>query len=57
MRETIISILMLAGMLLSVGGVYLLVRKRDTKRGTLMIVAALVIFGNVAIQLMPTPRW
>lgn len=55
MAETIISILMLGALALLAGGVHLLIRKRDRKRGLLMLVASAVMFGNVAIWLMPTP--
>lgn len=44
-----LSLLMLAGLLLGAGGVWLIGAKKDMKRGWLMIVAALVMFGNVAI--------
>lgn len=55
MAATILSILMLAGALLTGGGIYAIVRKRDRKRGTLMIIAGLVMFGNVAISAIPGP--
>ncbi len=55
MAGTILSILMLAGVLLTGGGVYALVKKRDRKRGALMVVAGLVMFGNVAIMAIPVP--
>jgi hypothetical protein len=44
---------MLAGISLCGGGVYLLAKRRDTKRGALMIVAGCVMFANVAIWAMP----
>lgn len=53
MTETspiILSLLMLAGFALVGGGAYTIVKVRDRKRGLLMIVAALVMFGNVAIM-------
>ena len=49
-----LSILMLAGFLLGGGGLWMLVRKGDTKRGWLMIMAGTVMFANVAIWTMPT---
>lgn len=60
MAGMILSILMLAGILLTGGGIYAIVkrgdRKRgDRKRGVLMIVAGLVMFGNVAISAIPMP--
>lgn len=55
MAGTLLSILMLAGVLLTGGGVYAILRTRDRKRGVLMIVAGLVMFANVAITAMPGP--
>lgn len=55
MTGLILSILMLAGMALLAGGAYLLAKRRDRKRGVLMLIAAVVMFGNVAVWLMPTP--
>ena len=55
MAGTILSILMLAGMLLTGGGVYAIVKKGDRKRGGLMILAGIVMFGNVAIRAIPGP--
>ncbi|HTH26979.1 MAG TPA: hypothetical protein VL918_00730 [Sphingobium sp.] len=54
MAGTILSILMLGGIALLAGGLHLLIRKRDRKRGMLMLVAAAVMFVNVAIWIMPT---
>ncbi|MCP1471378.1 LPXTG-motif cell wall-anchored protein [Sphingobium sp. OAS761] len=53
MTGTIMSILMLAGVLLTGAGLYAVIRRRDRKRGTLMILAGLVMFGNVAIATVP----
>lgn len=55
MSDIILSILMLAGILLTAGGIYMILRTRDRKRGVLMIVAGLVMFGNVAITAIPGP--
>ena len=55
MVGTILSILMLAGLLLTGGGIYAIAKKRDRKRGTLMIIAGLVMFANVAISAIPGP--
>lgn len=55
MAGTILSILMLAGVLLTGGGIYAIVKKRDRKRGVLMIVAGVVMFANVAISAIPGP--
>lgn len=54
MSGAILSLLMLAGIALGGGGVYLLAKRpENSKQGWLMIVAALVMFGNVAIWSMP----
>ena len=45
----ILSLLMLAGFALAAGGAYTLVKVRDRKRGLLMLLAAAVMWGNVAI--------
>ena len=46
---TFLSILMLAALLLGWGGIYLLVKRQDRKKGTLMLVAAAVALGNVLV--------
>ncbi len=54
MSGTILSLLMLAGMTLLAGGVYLIAKRPEYRRqGWLMIVAAAVMFGNVAIWAVP----
>lgn len=53
MSGTLLSILMLAGIALSIGGLYLIIKKRDPKRGWLMLMAAIVMFFNVAVWTMP----
>ncbi|GFZ89448.1 hypothetical protein GCM10019071_19220 [Sphingobium fuliginis] len=42
-------------MALTGGGAYAIVKKGDRKRGMLMILAGLVMFGNVAISAIPGP--
>lgn len=56
MTELALSIAMIAVFLLGGGGIRLLVKRRDRKRGILMLVAALVIAANVAIWLAPLPE-
>jgi len=51
-----LSIAMIAAFLLAGGGLWLIVKRRDVKRGMLMLVAALVIAGNVAIWTIPIPQ-
>ena len=46
---TFLSILMVAAFLLTLGGIHLLVKRKDRKRGILMLVAAAVAVGNVLI--------
>ena len=45
----ILSLLMLAGFALAAGGAYTLAKLKDRKRGILMIIAALVMWGNVLV--------
>lgn len=53
MSGTFLSVFMLAGIALCGGGGYLLVAKRDTGRGLLMLLAGVVMFANVAIWTVP----
>jgi hypothetical protein len=46
---TFLSILMLAGFLLGAGGVHLLLKEKEKKKGILMLAASAVAFGNVLI--------
>lgn len=55
MIGAILSLLMLAGALLVGGGIYAIAKLNDRKRGILMIVAGMVMFGNVAITALPGP--
>ena len=55
MTDWVLSILMLAGAALLVGGIYLLRTGKNRKQGWLMLVAAAVMFMNVAIWTFPTP--
>ena len=52
---TLLSIMVIAAFALAGGGIWMLVRRRDLKRGLLMLMAALVIFGNVVIWTTPLP--
>jgi len=49
MADLLLSLLMLAGFGLAAGGIHTLARLKDRKRGVLMLVAAAVMFANVAI--------
>lgn len=54
MSATILSVLMLAGIVLGSGGLYLIAKRPDLrKQGWLMIIAGMVMFGNVAIWVAP----
>ena len=53
MSDTIMSILMLTGVVLTGGAIYVF-RMGDRRRALLMLVAALVMFANVAVWLIPT---
>jgi hypothetical protein len=48
----ILSLLMLGGFALAAGGAYTLAKLQDRKRGILMLIAAAVMWGNVAILTM-----
>lgn len=48
-----LSIAMLAVFALAIGGVWLIARRRDAKRGVLMLVMAVVLLGNVLIAAWP----
>ncbi|WP_164847446.1 hypothetical protein [Sphingobium algorifonticola] len=49
MSGTVLSILMLAGIALTGGGITMLAKNHDRKQAALMLVAGLVMFGNVAV--------
>ncbi len=46
---TMLSILMVTAFALTAGGTYLIVKRRDRRKGALMIVAAIVMLGNVLV--------
>ena len=48
-----LSIVMIAAFLLGAGGMWLIVRRGEAKKGVLMLVAALVLLGNVLIWTIP----
>ena len=52
MSDTLISVLLLPGGVLTGGAAYVF-RKGDKRRALLMLVAALVMFANVAVWLVP----
>lgn len=54
--DLIISLLILAGVGLMAGAAYVWRKRHDGRNALLMLVASLVMFGNVAIWLMPTPQ-
>lgn len=45
----LMSLLMLAAFALSAGGLWLIAKGRDRRKGALMLVAALVMLGNVLV--------
>ena len=49
----LLSILMLAAFLLAAGGIWLIAKRRETRKGVLMLIAALVFVGNVLIWTLP----
>ncbi len=54
--DFILSVLMLAGVALLIGAFYLHRKGQDRKKTLLMLVAALVMFANVAIWLIPAQQ-
>jgi high-affinity Fe2+/Pb2+ permease len=46
---TLLSIAMIAAFLLAAGGIWMAVKRRDLKKGLLMVSAALVLVGNVLV--------
>ena len=56
MTNLILSILMLAGAALLLGGIYILRKGNNRKQGWLMILAAAVMFANVGIWTIPVPE-
>ena len=55
MTDTILAVLMLAGFALSAGAVFIF-RRGERKRAALMMIAAIIMFANVAIWLAPLPK-
>ena len=53
MGDTLLSIAMLGGFAL-LGGAFMVFRHGDRRRALLLVVAALVLFANVAIWMIPT---
>jgi hypothetical protein len=53
MPDTILSLLMLAAIALTAGGLYMLIKRGQKKQGWLMLVAALVMLGNVLVWVWP----
>lgn len=53
MGDLLLSIVMLGGLAL-LGGAVMVYRHGDRRRALLMLVAALVMFANVAIWVIPT---
>ncbi len=45
----LLSIMMIAAFLLGAGGMWLIAKRRDFRKGVLMLVAAAVFLGNVLI--------
>ena len=50
---TLLSIMVLAAFALAGGGLWMLTKRRDTRKGMLMLVAATVILANVVIWSAP----
>jgi hypothetical protein len=50
---TALTIAMLAVFALAAGGIFSIVKRREKKQGILMLVAGLVLLGNVLIWVWP----
>ena len=49
LASILLSVAMLAVFALAASGTWLLIKRRDVKKGALMLVAALVLLGNVLV--------
>ncbi len=49
LASALLALAVLGAFALAGGGIWFIVKQRDRKKGILMIVAALVLLGNVAI--------
>lgn len=56
MTDIALSLLLLAGIALTIGSFYLYRKGENRQKALLMFVAALVMFANLAIWLIPTPE-
>jgi hypothetical protein len=52
---TLLSIGVLAAFALLGGGLWLLIKRRDTRQGVLMLIAAVVLLVNVLMWSLPPP--
>ncbi len=55
MLSTMLALSVLAAFALLGGGAWLIVKRGERKKGVLMLIAAAVILGNVAIWTAPMP--
>ena len=53
-EPALLSLSMLAVFALALGGGWMIARRREKKQGVLMLIAALVLLGNVLIWAWPT---
>ena len=53
LASTLLSVAVLAVFALAIGGVWLVAKRRERNKGALMLVAALVVLGNVLIWAVP----
>ena len=49
-----LSIAVLAAFALTIGGAYLLIKRKERKQGLLMLLCAAIFFANVLIWTLPT---
>jgi len=55
LAATFLSVTVLAAFALGAGGIWMIVKNKDRKRGLLMLLAAAVAAANVLIWVMPLP--
>ncbi len=53
MADTLFAIAVLCAFTLAAGGIYLIAKRGERKKGWLMLAAAAVLLGNVAIWTVP----
>ena len=50
---TLLSIMVLSAFVLAGGGLWMLIKRRETKKGSLMLLCAAILLGNIVIWTAP----